>query len=175
MKTLVEQLAQYAEYHRDKRNIATHFLGIPLIVVAVVILLSRPALPLSGLTLNPAVVVALITSIFYLKLDLRFGLTMALIFALMLWLGGLVAAQSTSLWLGSGIGLFVVGWIIQFIGHLYEQRKPAFFDDVIGLAIGPLFVLAEAAFLLGLRKEVEQQVEAIAGPTLIRSRLHNAK
>lgn len=43
MKTLTEQLVRYAEYHRDRRNIATHFVGIPMIVAALAILLSRPA------------------------------------------------------------------------------------------------------------------------------------
>ena len=42
MKTLVEQLAQYGSYHRDGRNILTHFLGVPMILLAVVIGLSRP-------------------------------------------------------------------------------------------------------------------------------------
>ena len=42
MKNLVEHLSQYASYHRDPRNIATHFVGIPMIVVAVTVLLSRP-------------------------------------------------------------------------------------------------------------------------------------
>ena len=35
MKTLVEHLSQYAAYHRDRRNILSHFVGIPLIVIAV--------------------------------------------------------------------------------------------------------------------------------------------
>ena len=43
MKTLVDQLAQYADYHRDRRNIATHFVGIPVSVLALQVLLSRPA------------------------------------------------------------------------------------------------------------------------------------
>ena len=42
MKSLVDHLSQYAAYHRDPRNIASHFIGIPLIVVAVAVLLSRP-------------------------------------------------------------------------------------------------------------------------------------
>jgi uncharacterized membrane protein YGL010W len=48
MKTLTDQLANYAAYHRDRRNIATHFVGIPMIVVAVATLLARPAWPLSS-------------------------------------------------------------------------------------------------------------------------------
>ena len=50
MKTLTDQLAQYAAYHRDRRNIATHFIGIPMIVLAVQVLLSRPVLADIGVT-----------------------------------------------------------------------------------------------------------------------------
>src|SRR3546814_9523920 len=35
-----------------------------------------------------------------------------------------------SVWLGSGLGMFVLGWVIQFVGHYYEGRKPAFVDDL---------------------------------------------
>ncbi len=38
------------------------------------------------------------------------------------------------------------------------MKKPAFMDDVIGLAIGPLFVLAEMVFMLGFRKDIEQRM-----------------
>ncbi|TDQ39898.1 uncharacterized protein DUF962 [Thiopseudomonas denitrificans] len=49
MKTLEQQLAGYAAYHRDRRNILTHFVGIPMIVLAVAILLSRPGMQSGGL------------------------------------------------------------------------------------------------------------------------------
>lgn len=39
-----------------------------------------------------------------------------------------------------------------------KRKKPAFMDDLIGLAIGPLFVLAEIIFLLGFRKELEAKM-----------------
>lgn len=32
MRTLTDHLRQYAAYHRDRRNIVTHFAGIPMIV-----------------------------------------------------------------------------------------------------------------------------------------------
>jgi uncharacterized membrane protein YGL010W len=68
------------------------------------------------------------------------------------------------------VGLFVVGWIVQFVGHWYEGRKPAFLDDVMGLAIGPLFVAAELAFLLGLRGALREEIERRVGPTVVRER-----
>jgi uncharacterized membrane protein YGL010W len=167
MQTLVDHLSNYATYHRDQRNIFSHFIGIPLIVVAVAILLSRPGLDLAGLWLSPATLLVLLISLFYLCLDLRFGLLMALLLSMSLYAGAAAASASTAVWLSTGIGLFVLGWIIQFIGHYYEGRKPAFVDDLIGLAIGPLFVVAEAVFMLGLRKEVEHAIVERAGPVCL--------
>ncbi|SDI74022.1 Uncharacterized membrane protein YGL010W [Pseudomonas flavescens] len=168
MKTLVDHLAQYAAYHRDRRNIVTHFIGIPMIVLAVTVLLSRPGVPLAGFWLSPAAALALASTLFYLRLDLRFGAVMGLLLGLSLWCAAHLAMSGTAVWLVAGLGLFVVGWVIQFVGHFYEGRKPAFVDDVMGLMVGPLFVVAEAAFLLGLRQEVEHAVVRRAGPTCIR-------
>ncbi|MQA56059.1 DUF962 domain-containing protein [Pseudomonas piscis] len=163
MKSLVDHLSQYAAYHRDPRNIASHFIGIPMIVVAVAVLLSRPAWPVAGLMLSPALLLALFAALYYLRLELRLGLLMSVLMGLSVWAGQALAQQSTLVWLASGVGMFVVGWVIQFVGHYYEGRKPAFVDDISGLIIGPLFVVAELAFLLGLRHDLKQQIEARAG------------
>jgi len=168
MKTLVDQLANYAAYHRDPRNIATHFIGVPMIVAAVATLLSRPTLFMAGgpgaLPVTPATFAVVAVVIYYLRLELRMGLLMAVLMALTLWLGQWFAAQATATWLTAGIGLFVVGWVIQFIGHYYEGKKPAFVDDLVGLLIGPLFVAAEAVFALGLRQDLVRAIEARVGP-----------
>ncbi|MDF3931275.1 DUF962 domain-containing protein [Pseudomonas citronellolis] len=170
MKTLVDHLAQYAAYHRDRRNILSHFIGIPMIVLSIAVLLSRPGVEVGGLLLAPATLVAAASAVFYLRLDLRFGLLMTALLALSLWCGAALAAGSTGSWLVWGLGLFLVGWVIQFVGHYYEGRKPAFVDDLVGLIVGPLFVAAEAAFLLGLRDDVRRAVEERAGPTCIRDK-----
>lgn len=155
MQSLDERLSQYAAYHRDRRNIATHCVGIPLIVLAVAILLARVRIP----TL-PAVSLATIFMIpiasYYLWLDLRFGVVMSLLLALAVWLGQWFASAASPVWLGWGIGLFVGGWILQLVGHKFEGRKPAFVDDLMSLIVGPLFVVAEAAFALGLRQSLQQ-------------------
>ncbi len=164
MKTLTDQLAQYGDYHRDPRNIVTHIIGVPMIMLAVVILLSRPAMELGPTVASPAFMAALAAILFYSRLDFAFGLVMALIIAVMLAVGQWLAVQATGVWLVAGLGLFVVGWIIQFIGHWFEGRKPAFVDDLIGLIVGPLFVVAEVGFVLGLRREVQAAVEARIGP-----------
>jgi uncharacterized membrane protein YGL010W len=169
MKSLADQLGNYAAYHRDRRNIATHFIGIPMIVVALAVLLSRPAwlLGTSALAASPAWVLFIGSTLYYLVLDIGFGIAMAVISAASLAFGQWAAAQSTPSWLALGIGLFVLGWVFQFVGHAYEGRKPAFVDDMAGLLIGPLFVLAELVFALGGRTELLRQIEARVGPTRI--------
>jgi uncharacterized membrane protein YGL010W len=170
MRTLTQQLTQYAAYHRDRRNIATHFIGIPMIVLALAVLLSRPALTAGSLpfVLSPAWVLFVAATVYYLMLDVPLGVMMACVAALCIAFGQWSAAQSTLVWLVTGVGLFVVGWVFQFIGHVaYEHRKPAFVDDVIGLLVGPLFVLAEALFGFGWRPALREAIEADVGPTRI--------
>jgi uncharacterized membrane protein YGL010W len=168
MRTLVDHLSNYADYHRDRRNIATHFVGIPAIVAAVAILLSRPAIDIGlPLALSPAVVVVGAVIAFYFRLDGRFGLAMTVALAPTVFLGAFVASLSTSVWLGVGVGLFVVGWLVQFLGHFFEGKKPAFVDDLVGLVIGPLFVVAEVAFALGLRPELAGEIVRRSGPTRV--------
>ena len=168
MKSGLDQLSKYAEYHRDRRNIATHLIGVPMIVFAVIVLLSRPSFEVAGLMLTPAWIVLAISGIYYLMLDAGLGATLTLIMAAMAWAAGQVAGMSTAIWLSTGIGAFVVGWIIQFIGHYYEGRKPAFVDDIVGLMIGPLFVWAEIVFALGMKEEMLKAIEVRVGPTHIR-------
>ncbi len=158
-KTVAEHLAQYGDYHRDRRNVLTHLIGIPMIVVALITLLSRPDFAVAYLLLTPANLVVFVAVIFYIRLDIKLGLLMTVLLWLCLSLGRDIAALSTTAWLAWGIGLFVVGWVFQFIGHYFEGRKPAFVDDIMGLAIGPLFVVAEVVFMLGLRQDLKKAVE----------------
>ncbi len=165
MKTLIDHLANYAAYHRDPRNVFTHFIGIPMIVLAVTTLLGRPAIPLGedgSVHMTPALVVYGLSCLFYLRLSIGFGLAMMAILEVFLYAGAWLAGLSTAWWLASGVGLFVVGWIIQFIGHYYEGRKPAFVDDLVGLLIGPLFLVAETAFALGLARQTRNDMAAHA-------------
>ena len=47
MRGATDLLVQYATYHRDRRNIASHFVGVPMIVFALGVLLAKPAFALA--------------------------------------------------------------------------------------------------------------------------------
>jgi uncharacterized membrane protein YGL010W len=40
-----------------------------------------------------------------------------------------------------GSSLFVVGWILQFIGHAFEGKAPSFFRDPTFLLVGPMWFI----------------------------------
>jgi uncharacterized membrane protein YGL010W len=169
MRPAVDLLSQYALYHRDRRNIVSHFIGVPMIVFAVGVLLARPAFAVEGTLLTPAwLVFAPIAAWYLTRGNLMLGVAVSLEVAALLWLGQMAAAGSVASWLAWGIGFFVVGWIIQFVGHWYEGKKPAFVDDLAGLLVGPMFVSAEGMFMLGWNKPLLQEIERRVGPTVLR-------
>jgi len=168
-----ELMVQYARYHRDRRNIATHFVGIPLIVFAIGVLLARAQFGFGGLNLSAAWLLWAASTVWYLSRgSLMLGLATSLVNALLMALAGPLAAGGVASWLAWGVGSFVLGWIIQFVGHYYEGKKPAFVDDMVGLLVGPMFVVGEAMFSLGWGSGMLAEIERRAGPTHLRDLAH---
>ena len=173
MSAATELMVTYATYHRDRRNIATHFVGVPLLVFAVGALLSRPSFDIAGWPLTPASIVWGSTTLWYLtRGDLALGLAVSFV-NLVLILAALPLGQlDTATWLAWSLGAFIVGWALQFVGHYYEGKKPAFVDDLRGLLVGPMFVVGEALFLAGWRKDLLAEIDRRAGLTHLRD-LHS--
>ena len=170
MRSATDLLARYAEFHRDQRNITSHFIGVPMIVFAVGVLLARPAFMLGGLALSPAWVIFSLAALWYLtRGDLVLGLAVSFGVGILLLLAHRAAyGGGVVTWFALGVGVFVLGWLIQFAGHWYEGRKPAFDDDIVGLLVGPMFVAAELMFMLGWNKPLLAEIERRAGPTQLR-------
>jgi uncharacterized membrane protein YGL010W len=173
-RSAIDLLSQYAEYHRDRRNIATHFVGVPLIMFGALVLLSRPAFEVGGVLLSPAwLLLTLIVAWTLSRGALALGLVTSGVWLLLAWMAhGVGAAAGTGAWLAWGLGSFAVGWVIQFVGHYYEGRKPAFVDDLVGLFVAPMFVLLEMLAPAGLFRSLMAEVERRAGPTLLRDLAH---
>ena len=169
MRTTADLLSQYAAYHRDQRNIVSHFVGVPMIVFAVGVLIARPSFELGGVPLTPAWIAFALAAAWYLtRGNLALGVATSAAVGVLILFAHHAADGSLAAWLGWGLGVFVVGWAIQFVGHWYEGRKPAFVDDLVGLLIGPMFVTAEALFMLGWNKALLAEIEKRAGPTVLR-------
>lgn len=133
-------LAHYEESHRNPKNELIHFVAIPLIMLSLVGMMFAA---------HPYIAYAFIAAsmVYYLRLSLVFFVTMLLWSVLSV--GVLFAMGSMVLELS--VVIFVGAWILQFIGHKLEGKKPSFFEDIQYLWVGPLFVLSKLFTQLGLR------------------------
>jgi uncharacterized membrane protein YGL010W len=160
-------MVQYAHYHRDRRNLATHLLGIPLIFLSIGVLLVGPAWSVEGHTLTLAWAMWALTSLWYLSRgDVLLGLATSLVNGVLIAAAHEVPPLAQALGLAvwqAGLGLFVIGWVLQFVGHFFEGRKPAFVDDVVGLLVGPMFVVGELLMSAGLLQRLRMDIERQAG------------
>ena len=145
MKKLFETaLDDYASFHKNPKNKITHYLGIPIIVYTVIVFLRLISVPQMGpLVLDGALLAMVPVGIFYLMLNIGTGLGMLLIFGLMYLLAPYCSWQVA-------LGVFITGWVLQFIGHYYEGKKPAFFKNGVHLLIGPLWILNDLYSKLSL-------------------------
>jgi uncharacterized membrane protein YGL010W len=136
---LREHFADYGSFHATAGNKACHSVGIPLIFFAVLALLAHVPLPaVGGFTVTLAEPVILAVSLYYLRLDAALG-------AMMLVLSALLAAAGRFVPVAVASALFLLGWVLQFVGHyVYEKKSPAFFRNVTHLLVGPLWILAKA-------------------------------
>ena len=162
MKTLEDQMAFYAAYHQDARNKATHFIGVPVIVLSLFIPLAWLRIDVGGVTVTAAMVFAGAVLVYYFMLDVPLALGMLATNALLLWLAQTIADQGTLQgWIWFAV-LFVGGWMLQLVGHVFEGRKPALADNLFQIFVAPIFLCAELFFALGYKSKLHAAVQARA-------------
>jgi uncharacterized membrane protein YGL010W len=133
-------LAHYSLSHTHPSNELIHFIAIPLIMLS-----------LCGLmfAMHPWVAYAFIgaSMVYYARLSWVFFASM------LIWSVGIIAAvhaMQSHVLIASAV-IFVFAWIMQFIGHKIEGKKPSFFEDIQYLWVGPLFVLSKLFGKLGIK------------------------
>lgn len=159
MKSLAEQMSVYQRYHTKTVTKLTHFIGVPLIVFALLGLLSWLVIPFPSQHLPISWVLIILLSIYYALLNWRLGIGMFAVLIIMEGLALSVIHSHTTLdALVIFIVVFVGGWVIQFLGHAVEGRKPALFDNLFQVFIAPIFLLAEVCFLFGALPSLHAEV-----------------
>ena len=145
-------LGNYSEDHRNPTNILIHWICVPLILWTVIALLWVVPVPAAigrpGLWAGVAMFAAMM---FYLRLSRALAFGMLAAFAL---LGLTTEALYRTLgplplmWLA--IGVFVLAWIAQFLGHKIEGKRPSFLTDMAYLLIGPAWIVAKLMRKFGI-------------------------
>jgi uncharacterized membrane protein YGL010W len=133
-------LAHYGSSHKHPTNEWIHFVAIPLIMLS-----------LCGLifAFYPWLAYAFIAAsmVYYARLSLVFFVSMCIWSLIII---ALVHAMGAKVLVISAL-IFVGAWIMQFVGHKIEGKKPSFFEDIQYLWVGPLFVLSKLFIKLGIR------------------------
>ena len=170
MRNATDFLIDYARDHRDRRNIASHFVGVPLVVFAVAALLARARFGVGGQEISMAWVAVAVFAIGYVARSGPVALTLSSSAAVgvLAALAHPMAQASTTRWLLWSLTLLALGVLIQWIGHVYEGRRDAFVDDLAAPSAGPLFLTAQALFMLGWNPPLQAELQRRAGPPVLR-------
>jgi uncharacterized membrane protein YGL010W len=130
----------YSSSHQHPTNRLTHKVAIPVIVLHVVAMLdwvrlvSLPAIPGGVLTLG--MVAWVLSTVWYLRADVKLGLIVSAGMALCFPLGRMIPVWGI-------IALAVGGWLIQLAGHtVWEKKSPSFLTNMVHALVGPIFFVA---------------------------------
>ncbi|MDA9952588.1 MAG: DUF962 domain-containing protein [Chitinophagales bacterium] len=146
MKTAQEWFDAYGESHQNGTNKLIHWICIPLIIFSLFGLLMAIPFPesLFGLYFNAAGFVLFLSLVFYLRLSFSLFLGFFIVGSLLLFVNyklfQAIGMDNGEMALIS-LGIFVLAWIGQFVGHKIEGAKPSFFEDLQFLMIGPAWLL----------------------------------
>ena len=161
MKTIEQQMSFYAAYHQDGRNKATHFIGVPAIMLSLFIPLSwiRFEIGIADIPVTAAMLFAAVVLVYYFVLDVPLALAMLVVTTALVWTAHQLANLGTLAgWIWFAL-LFVGGWILQLVGHVFEGRKPALADNLFQIFVAPIFLAAEVFFALGYKPQLHQRVQ----------------
>lgn len=153
MKTVDDWLLLYGRDHQNPTNKLIHWFCVPVIMFTVLGLLWCIPVRIAGTSwINVATIFYAFALIFYLRLSIPLFFGFLLIGGIMLWLNSvLYNSIGAEVYLYILIGIFVVAWILQFIGHKIEGQKPSFFEDMQFLLIGPAWLMHFVFKKLGIK------------------------
>jgi uncharacterized membrane protein YGL010W len=152
-RSMQDWLDSYSNDHRNPVNQVFHWCCVPPIVWSVIALLWTVPVPQMWLRPGAWAVAAMVLAFYwYWKRSRMLALALLVAFAALGLLTNFLYARLGAAdlrWLA--VGVFVVAWIGQFIGHKFEGRKPSFLTDLAYLLIGPAWLMAKLLRRLGFK------------------------
>ena len=147
------QLAYYADAHRDQVNSVMHIIGNPILFVAVVLPLCLLPVSVFGVQISAAPLLIIPALILWMAWDVAIGLAIVVTSIPLLFAAAAIAGHVSVLWVWIiAVGLFVIGWALQIVGHqLFEGKRPTLLDNPVQMLISPMYIFAKLFIALGFR------------------------
>ncbi|ARV10114.1 hypothetical protein BTO05_10880 [Winogradskyella sp. PC-19] len=153
-------LSEYGESHQTTFNKRVHYICVPAIFLSLIGLLA--CIPTGGFLVDQTptwiepylhfgTVVIILGLLYYLRLSFTLFIGMLLFSALVLYIIHIIEySEIAPLW-AIMVGIFVIAWIVQFVGHNHEGKKPSFLKDVQFLMIGPAWTMSHLFEAIGVK------------------------
>lgn len=138
MRQIDSLLKEYDQSHQNRSNIYIHAIAVPSIYFVSLALLWSIPVPefLAYFDVTWAHVVVVPVLYYYFRLSGPIGAAMTFLSIMSFFFIKILLMFDISVWKFS-VALFVVMWILQFLGHYIEGKKPSFLKDLQFLLIGP--------------------------------------
>jgi len=155
---LTKKLNRYEEYHTKCATKVTHFIGIPLVIFAIMTLASWIHIRVPGFfDISLLWIFSITVLVFSYFMDVMLAAVVTVMFLVFALIISLVLKEAPS-WLNLQVFLytFIIGLVLQLVGHFIETKKLSLGKDYMLVLIAPLFLAAELMSYFGLRKKVSK-------------------
>lgn len=154
-RSMREWLDSYSQDHQHPINRVLHWICVPLIVWSALALLWTAPVPPSLLRPGAWAVFSIVLAFaWYWKRSHRLGAALLIALAIFALSCAWVFQQLVPMhmrWLA--IAVFAVAWIGQFVGHLFEGKRPSFFTDLAYLLVGPAWLMDKLLNRIGFKEK----------------------
>lgn len=154
MRKVDQFLMEYGASHQNPINKIIHWFCVPFIVLSTIGLLACIPVPeiMSNISprLNFGSLALILGVLYYLVLSIPLAIGMVFFSVIIVLAIHAMLGLDIALW-KQCVGIFVLAWVVQFIGHEIEGKKPSFFKDIQFLMIGPLWLLSFIYKKIGIK------------------------
>jgi uncharacterized membrane protein YGL010W len=148
--------AEYSESHRNSTNKLIHWICVPLIFWTILGFISLiPSKSICFIYIGCISYISLaamaLVTIFYMRLSVLISIVMLIIMVIMeSFAYGINIRFRENSWIVY-LSVFIITWILQFVGHKIEGKKPSFLKDLQFLLVGPIWLLSFILKKVGVR------------------------
>jgi uncharacterized membrane protein YGL010W len=156
MKKIEQLFTEYGESHKNATNKLIHWICVPLIFWTILGFISYIPTPhvylnMFGYISIASIVALILVSIFYFRLSFIVGFIMIFVMLIMEYFVSLCNIQfGRKSWIVY-LSIFIITWILQFVGHKIEGKKPSFLKDLKFLLVGPIWLLGFILRKVGIK------------------------
>lgn len=156
MRKIDQLFAEYAESHQNATNKFIHWICVPLIfwsILGFISIIPAPhfCLQYFGCMSIISITSVILITIFYLRLSWRIAFVMLFVMIIMEYFVYTINIRLENYSWIFYLSIFIITWILQFLGHKIEGKKPSFIKDIQFLLIGPIWLLHFVLKKLNLR------------------------